>query len=130
MIRMTNSIEVSTGAAPTPAGHYAQAVVVGELMFVSGQLPIRPDGVILSDAPFDAQVDQAIANLFAIVEAGGSSPRKVVRTTAYVVGVERWGALNARYAAAFGSHRPARSIVPVPELHHGCLIEIDGVASL
>lgn len=124
---MTTLIEVSTRAAPRPAGHYAQAVTIGELMFVSGQLPIRPDGVMLSDAPFDVQVDQVIANLFAIVVAGGSSPAKIVRTTAYLVGVERWGALNA---AAFGSHRPARSIVPVPELHHGCLVEIEGVACL
>ena len=120
---------VSTAAAPRPGGHYAQAIVSGDLIFVSGQLPIRPDGQVVSETSFEDQVRQAIANLFAIVEAAGSSPRQIIRTTAYLVGVERWPAFNEVYAAAFGDHRPARSVVPVPALHHGCLIEIEGIAA-
>ena len=120
---------VSTAAAPRPGGHYAQAALLDDCIFVSGQLPIRPGGQVLGDAPFEDQVRQAIANLFAIVEAAGSSPQRLVRTTAYIVGVERWPAFDAVYAAAFGDHRPARSVVPVPALHHGCLIEIEGIAA-
>lgn len=121
---------VSTSAAPRPGGHYAQAMRLGDLVFVSGQLPIRPDGQILSDATFEDQVRQAIENLFAVVEAAGSSRERIVRTTVYVVGVEHWPAFNTIYAAAFGEHRPARSVVPVPALHHGCLVEIEGIAAL
>ena len=58
----------------------------------------------------------------------GASPADVVKLTAYVVGASNWPRFNEAFAEAFGDHRPARSVVPVPELHHGYLIEIDGVA--
>lgn len=119
---------VSTAAAPRPGWHYSQAQTAGRLLFVSGQLPIRPDGEVLAHAPSAEQAWQAVANLLAIVQAAGAEPRAVVRTTAYLVGVERWAELDTAYAAAFGDHRPARSVVPVPGLHHGCLVEIEGIA--
>jgi 2-iminobutanoate/2-iminopropanoate deaminase len=63
------------------------------------------------------------------VTEAGSSPERVLRVTAYVVGVENWPVFNRIYAELFGAAKPARTVVPVPELHHGYLVEIEAVAS-
>ncbi len=98
------------------------------LVFVSGQLPACLDGTSLADMPFEAQTRQALANLLAIVEGAGLRRDRIAKVTAYLVGVEHWAAFNAIYAEAFGEHRPARSVVPVPALHHGYLIELEAIA--
>ncbi len=120
---------IVTGDAPTPAGHYSQATAFGGLLFVAGQLPVLPDGSHQADAPFEAQARQALANLIAIVRAGGSAPERVLKVNVYIVGIEHWPAFNAAYAEAFGNARPARAVVPVPELHHGYLVEVDAIAA-
>lgn len=119
---------ILTERAPKPAGHYAQAVVCGAHVFVSGQLPIRPDGHPLDDDGFDAQARQAIHNLLEILRAAGSSPQQLVKVTAYIVGIANWPRFNAVYASMLPEARPARSVVPVPELHYGYLVEIDAIA--
>lgn len=120
---------VFTEKAPTPLGHYSQAVRARGLIHVSGQLPIpesgRPDD---QAASFDDQAARVLRNFLAILDEAGASPADVVKLTAYVVGASNWPRFNEAFAEAFGDHRPARSVVPVPELHHGYLIEIDGVA--
>jgi reactive intermediate/imine deaminase len=120
---------ILTDRAPKPAGHYAQAVVSGGAhVFVSGQLPIRPDGRPLDDDGFEAQARQAIHNMLEIVRAAGSSPRQIVKVTAYIVGTANWARFNAVYASMLPDACPARSVVPVPELHYGYLVEIDAIA--
>lgn len=119
---------IATSAALTPAGHYAQAVAWQDLVFVSGQLPVRTDGTSGADQPFEAQVRQTLANVLAILEAAGSGPGGVLKVTAYIVGVEHWPMFNSVYAEVFGAARPARAVVPVPALHHGYLIEIEATA--
>jgi 2-iminobutanoate/2-iminopropanoate deaminase len=119
---------VVTTQAPIPAGHYSQGLVHGNLVFVSGQLPVRPDGAHTASEPFDTQARQAIANLLAVLRAAGSRASDVLKVTVYIVGVEHWPALNRIYAEAFGPTKPARSVVPVPALHHGYLVEIEAVA--
>lgn len=126
---MTAVETISTDAAPKPAGHYAQGCATRDLLFVSGQLPVSLEGKARSDLSFDEQVRLALCNLLAIVTAGGSSPERVLKVTAFIVGVENWPAFNAIYAQIFGSARPARSVVPVPALHHGCLIELEAIAA-
>lgn len=127
---MDNSIErIATQAVPEPAGHYAQAVAWRDLVFVSGQLGVRPDGSHTVDRPFAEQVRQALANLMAILTEAGSGPERVLKVTAYLVGVENWPAFDRVYAETFGEARPARSVVPVPGLHHGYLIEIEAIAA-
>jgi 2-iminobutanoate/2-iminopropanoate deaminase len=127
---MTASIEqISTIRAPAPAGHYAQATAWRDLVFVSGQLPHHADGTPMSDASFEVQARQALANLLTVVREAGSNPERVLRVTAYVVGVENWPVFNRIYAELFGAAKPARAVVPVPELHHGYLVEIEAVAS-
>jgi reactive intermediate/imine deaminase len=119
---------VLTDRAPRPAGHYAQAVVSGTHVFVSGQLPIRPDGLPLDDSGFEAQARQAIQNMLEVLHAAGSSPRQLLKVTAYIVGIANWPRFNAVYASMLPDARPARSVVPVPELHYGYLVEIDAIA--
>ena len=81
---------ILTDRAPKPAGHYTQAVVSGAHVFVSGQLPIRPDGCPLDDEGFEAQARQAIQNMLEILRAAGSSPQQLVKVTAYIVGIANW----------------------------------------
>jgi 2-iminobutanoate/2-iminopropanoate deaminase len=119
---------ILTEAAPKPGGHYAQAVVSGAHVFVSGQLPIRPDGRPLDDDGFEAQARQAIQNLLEILRAAGCSPQHLVKVTAYIVGIANWPRFNAVYASLLQDAYPARSVVPVPELHHGYLVEVDAIA--
>jgi 2-iminobutanoate/2-iminopropanoate deaminase len=121
---------ILTERAPRPAGHYTQAVVAGGQVFISGQLPIRTDGRPLDDDGFEAQARQAMRNLLEILHAAGGTPQQLVKVTAYIVGVGHWPAFNAVYAAMLPTARPARSVVPVPELHHGHLVEIDAIAVL
>jgi 2-iminobutanoate/2-iminopropanoate deaminase len=121
---------VKTEHAPQPAGHYAQGVSDGHSLFVSGQLPVDLDGSARADLDFENQTRLALKNLIAITEAGGSGIDRILKITAYVVGVENWPTFNAVYAEVFGSLRPARSVVPVPALHHGCLVELDAIAVL
>ncbi|MDM0057584.1 RidA family protein [Variovorax fucosicus] len=119
---------ILTDRAPKPAGHYTQAIVSGAHVFVSGQLPIRPDGRPLDEDGFEAQARQAIQNMLEIVRAAGSSPQQIVKVTAYIVGIANWARFNAVYASMVPDACPARSVVPVPELHYGYLVEIDAIA--
>jgi reactive intermediate/imine deaminase len=121
---------ISTETAPAPAGHYSQAVVAGGTIYISGQLPIRADRSGDPTAPFEDQARQAIGNMLAILAAAGGDPRNLAKVTAYIVGVENWPRFNALYAEMLPDARPARTVVPVPELHYGYLVEIDAIAIL
>jgi reactive intermediate/imine deaminase len=112
-----------------PAGHYAPATAHGDLVFVSGQLPVRADGEHDAEASFEDQARRAIANLLAVLDAAGSEPERLLKVTVYIVGVDHWPAFNTVYAEMLGDSRPARAVVPVPELHHGYLIEIEAIAA-
>jgi 2-iminobutanoate/2-iminopropanoate deaminase len=112
-----------------PAGHYSHAAISGGLVFVSGQLPVCGDGVRGSGGTFDEQAELAIDNLMAVLEAAGCGLRDIIRCTAYIVGIENWPRFNEVYAAKMGDHRPARSVVPVPQLHYGYLVEVEAIAT-
>lgn len=128
--KQTEIRAILTGNAPPPAGHYVQATVWNGLVHISGQLPVRPDGSHAADAPFEEQARQAIANLLAVLKASGSAPDRLLKVTAYIVGVENWPRFNGVYASMLGDAKPARAVVPVTELHYGYLVEIDAVAAL
>ncbi|PCK85025.1 reactive intermediate/imine deaminase [Rhizobium sophoriradicis] len=125
---MSHVVTVSTDRAPGPAGHYVRAKLAGQHLYISGQLPIRPDGAPLPDDKFTTQAGQAIENMLAVLEAAGGTPSDLVRVTAYIVGVINWPGFNQVYAARLGEARPARTVVPVPELHYGYLVEVDAIA--
>ena len=112
-----------------PGGHYSHAMRCGDLVFTSGQLGVRPDGSHTADRPFEEQVRQALGNMLAALRAAGAEPRDILKVTVYIVGVDLWPRFNAVYAEVMGEAKPARTVVPVPELHHGYLIEIDAIAA-
>jgi 2-iminobutanoate/2-iminopropanoate deaminase len=115
--------------APTPGGHYSQAIVHNGLIYVSGQLPTQPQtGEKIFDS-IEAQTEQVIKNLKAILEAAGSSLSQVIKTTIYIADIHLWDRVNHVYASYFGEHRPARVIVPTGPLHHGFLIEMEAIAT-
>jgi 2-iminobutanoate/2-iminopropanoate deaminase len=121
---------VTGGKIPAPKGHYSPAVVHGGLVYVAGQLPADPAGRDMAKATIEEQVQQTLANVATILEASGSSLDRVLRATVYIADVALWPRLNAAYAEAMGEHRPARTVVPVPGLHYGYLVEIDVIAAL
>jgi 2-iminobutanoate/2-iminopropanoate deaminase len=122
--------EITPKTLAAPGGHYSHAVVSNGMVYVSGQLPIGADGVALTDAPFDVQARQALANVQACLEAAGSSVAGLVQVRVYVTDIALWPPFNALYQEWAGQRRPARAVVPVPALHHGLLIEIEAIASL
>ncbi len=112
-----------------PAGHYSAAVRHGGLVYVSGQLGVRPDGTHTADQPFEDQVRAALDNVLRALAAAGLGPEDVIKLTAYIVGVENWPKFNAIYADVMGAAKPARAVVPVPELHYGYLVELEAIAA-
>jgi 2-iminobutanoate/2-iminopropanoate deaminase len=121
---------VSTNAAPAARGHYSQAIVHAGLVYVAGQLPLVPGDPDRKLVEFEAQARQVIGNVIAIVEAAGSSPGRILKATVYIADIAHWPAFNAIYAEMLGAHRPARTVVPVPQLHYGYLVEMDAIAAL
>ncbi|MBI2728387.1 MAG: RidA family protein [Polaromonas sp.] len=127
---MDNSIRlINPASMAPPGGHYSHAVVAGGLVFVSGQLPITPSGERLNRASFEAQARQTLANVQAALEAAGSSVAQLVQVRVYITGIAHWPAFNQLYKAWAGPARPARTVVPVPELHYGFAIEVEVVGT-
>lgn len=120
---------IQTPNAPKPAGHYSQGVVHKDTLYVSGQLAIDPKTGEKILGSIEDQTTQALRNVLAVVEAAGSQPADVVKTTVFVSDISLWGGANQAYAAVFGDHKPARAIVPSRDLHHGFLVEIEAVAA-
>ena len=114
--------------APMPTGHYSAGIRHGGVVYVSGQLGVRPDGSHTADLPFDVQVGVAIDNMLRVLAAAGLEASDLIRGTAYIVGVANWPLFNRIYADRLGEIRPARTVVPVPELHYGYLVELEAIA--
>ncbi|PKO54003.1 MAG: deaminase [Betaproteobacteria bacterium HGW-Betaproteobacteria-20] len=120
---------IQTPNAPAAIGPYSQAMLVGDLLFTSGQIPLRADGT-LNDGDITVQTTQVMANLKAVIEAAGASLNKVVKTTVFLKNLDDFVAMNNIYAEAFGSHTPARSTVQVAKLPRDVLVEIEAIVSL
>ena len=121
---------IETPNAPHPAGHYSQAIVHDGLVFVAGQLPLDPQTAEKRVGTFEEQTEQALKNIAEILKAAGSDLSHVLKTTVYISDIGLWGRVNTVYAKAFGAHRPARTVVPVKELHFGYQIEIEAIAAV
>ncbi|MGQ0612257.1 MAG: Rid family detoxifying hydrolase [Planctomycetaceae bacterium] len=119
---------VNTPGAPQAIGPYAQAVAEGEWLFCSGQIALDPKSGELSGKDAAAQARRALANLAAVLAAGGASLATVVKTTVFLADLADFQAVNAVYAEAFGTHRPARSTVQAAGLPRGALVEIEAIA--
>lgn len=116
--------------APAAIGPYSQAVAVDGWLFTSGQVGLDPASGQLVAGGFEAQARRVFANLRAVLEAGGCGFADVVKATVFLVDLADFMTLNAIYAEAFGTHRPARSTVQVAALPKGAKVEIDLVARI
>jgi 2-iminobutanoate/2-iminopropanoate deaminase len=121
---------IVTPAAPKSAGHYSHAVVHNGVVYVAGQLGIDPANPGKPPGSIEAQTEQTLKNIRAILEAAGSGLDHVLQMTVFVSDIELWGKVNETYARIMGDHRPARAVVPVKELHHGYQLEIQAVAAV
>ena len=111
-------------------GHYSPGVVAGGMLYISGQLPIDPETGKIAEGGIREQTKQALANIGRVLEAGGCRREDVVMCRVYISDMGNWDAVNEVYAGFFGSHKPARAVVPTRELHHGALVEIEATAEV
>ena len=119
---------INTTEAPSAIGPYSQAVLAGELLFVSGQIPIDPASGELVQGGVEAETRQVMSNLKAILEAAGSSLEKVVKATLFIADMNEFGTINEIYAEYFQAAPPARACVEVARLPRDVQIEIEAVA--
>jgi 2-iminobutanoate/2-iminopropanoate deaminase len=122
---------VRTESAPAPfqGAPYSQAIKAGDLVFVSGQLGVAPDGTLVGET-IEEQAEQAFANIRAILEAAGSSLERIVKTTVYLTSLSNFAGMNEVYRRHVGDVPPARATVGISELPSGAMIEIEVVALL
>ena len=119
---------ISTTNAPAAIGPYSQAIKVGELVFVSGQLPIDPATGAFAEGGIKELTRQSLTNMKAILEEAGTSMANVVKSTVFLADMNDFAAMNEVYAEFFAAPFPARSAVAVKTLPKGALVEIECIA--
>ena len=118
---------VSTPNAPAAIGPYSQAIICGNMVYTSGQIPLDPaTGAVVGD-DIRAQAEQVMKNLTAVLTAAGSSPELAVKTTCFLADMADFAVFNEVYAACFTTN-PARSCVAVKTLPKGVLVEVEVIA--
>ena len=120
--------KVSTASAPAAIGPYSQAVICGNMVFTSGQIPINPATGAVEAQTIEAQTEQVMKNLGAVLEAAGSSFEKAVKTTCFLADIADFVAFNGVYAKYF-TEKPARSCVAVKDLPKGVKVEVEVIAA-
>ncbi|HMO47676.1 MAG TPA: RidA family protein [Rubrivivax sp.] len=121
---------IAPAGGPPAKGPYSPAIRAGKLLFVSGQIAVAADGSSLAGADLAAQTRQCLANLRAVLEAGGATLPQVAKVTVYMAEPDGWAVFNPIYAEFFGAHQPARAIVPVAAFPGGFKVEVDAIAVL
>lgn len=119
---------IQTDNAPAAVGPYSQAVKMGDLVFVSGQIPLIPGSGEIIKGGIDAQARQALDNLMAVLTAAGCPAGSVVKTTVYLTDMVDFEAVNAIYAEYFPDNPPARACVEVSRLPKDVSVEVEAVA--
>ena len=120
---------ISTSKAPAALGPYSQAIRWGDLIFVSGQIPIDPATSQVVGDDVAAQTERVLKNLAAILEAAGASLGQVLKTTVYLRDLNDFGKMNEVYARFFSEQPPARATVQVARLPRDVSVEIEAVAA-
>jgi len=122
--------EILTANAPAPIGPYAQAIEVGNMVFCSGQIPLDPvSGTIVGEGNVEAQTQQVMKNISAVLKQAGLGFGNVVKTTIFLKSMADFPKVNAIYAESFMAPFPARSTVEVARLPKDVLVEIEVIAS-
>ncbi|MDB9999657.1 Rid family detoxifying hydrolase [Porticoccaceae bacterium] len=122
-------LPIVTNRATAPGGHYSQAMAFQGLIFVSAQLGFMPGRDQPLVGSVEEQTKHCLENLRQILLAAGSDLNHVIKTTIYVSNVDYWPRVNQVYAEVFGTHKPARAIVPCNPLHHSFDVEIEAIAT-
>ncbi len=125
---MAELLKVATDKAPSAIGPYSQAIICGDMVFTSGQIPINPASGNVEATTIEAQAQQVMKNLGAVLEAAGSSFEKAVKTTCFLADMNDFVAFNAVYAEYFTT-KPARSCVAVKTLPKNVLVEVEVIAT-
>ena len=120
--------KIETNKAPGAIGPYSQGMVSGKLVFTSGQIPLDPKTGEIAGDTIEAQSEQALKNLQAVLEAGGAALSTVVKTTCFLSDMGNFVAFNAVYSKYFTGDCPARSCVAVKTLPKGVLVEVEAIA--
>jgi 2-iminobutanoate/2-iminopropanoate deaminase len=111
-----------------PVAHYSPSMRSGDLLFVSGQVGLGDGGLV--EGGVVAEAKQALANLQAVLADNGASLTDVVKCTVFLADIDDFATVNAEYAAVFGDHKPARSMISVAALPIGARVEIEAIAHL
>ena len=120
---------IHTPNAPAAIGPYSQAVQTGNMLFVSGQIPIDPATGVFSGEDITTQTHQSLTNIKNILAAAGYSMNDVVKTTVLLADIADFTAINAVYAEYFTENKPARAAFAVKDLPRGALVEIEAIAA-
>jgi len=120
---------VNSAEAPKPIGPYSQGVVAGGFMFVSGQIPLDPRSNELVEGGIEAQTEQVLKNLMAVLKEAKMGPENVVKTTVFLSDLKDFAKMNEVYARYLGKEPPARSTIQAAGLPRGVKVEIDVVAA-
>lgn len=121
--------KISTEKAPATIGPYSQAIVNGNMLYTSGQIPIIPETGELVQGNITAQAEQVMKNLNAVLEAAGTTFANVIKTTCFLADMNDFAAFNAVYETYF-TEKPARSCVAVKQLPKNALVEVELIASI
>jgi 2-iminobutanoate/2-iminopropanoate deaminase len=121
---------IRTDQAPAAIGPYSQAVKMGDWLFVSGQLGLKPDTGEFAEDGFEGQARQALENLKQILLAAGCELKNVVSVDVFLTDISEFGSFNRIYEEYFGTHKPARAVVEVKGLPRGGCVEIKCIASM
>jgi 2-iminobutanoate/2-iminopropanoate deaminase len=121
---------ITSPDAPAPVAAYSQAIASGDLLFCSGQIAIDPKTGTMVPGGIEAETEQVLANLKAILAAAGASLSNVVKTTVYLANFDDFAAMNAIYVRAFPTEPPARATVGVAALPRGAKVELEAIARL
>ncbi|HBH2607852.1 TPA: RidA family protein [Clostridioides difficile] len=121
---------IHTNDAPAALGPYSQAIKAGNLLFVSGQVPLVPETMEVVEEDVQAQTAQSLKNLKAILAESGADFSNVVKTTVFIKDMNEFGAINEVYAEYFGENKPARACVEVARLPKDVKVEIEVIAVL
>ncbi len=118
---------ITTDNAPKAIGPYSQAIKVGNVLYVSGQLPVDPKSGVFISNEIEGQTRQCLANIESIVIAAGFSKGDIVKCTVYMSNLDNFQPMNLSYQLFFGDHKPARVTIEVSRLPKDSLIEIDAI---
>lgn len=119
--------KVATDKAPQAIGPYSQAIVCGDMLFTSGQIPLCPETGEMVGKTIEEQAERVMKNLSAVLAAAGTTFEKVIKTTCFLANMEDFAAFNGVYAKYF-TEKPARSCVAVKTLPKGALVEVELIA--